>query len=214
MKKCYLYLMFLASFWAYSQTSSSSILTSFHQGAATNCASISAIKLAIGKFGINNVLKEIKTTQTGFHITLKDNSEIDLSTSEILRMSKLNYFVVGSDKDIFDYAQFLYAVMASRKKQMYGINTIQRAATHRIFYHQLSMSTEENLDFLGLRDFVKRINKTDVENYDQIIITNKRHSVFCSKGIYDKFGTPTSVSLFEENHGNSPINLNDNYILN
>jgi len=107
MKRLYLYIIFLACFCAYSQLPSSHIMTSFHQGAATNCASISVIKLAIGRFGINNVLKELKTTQNGFHIILKDNSEIDLSTSEMLRMNKLNYFIVGTDKEIFDYAQFL-----------------------------------------------------------------------------------------------------------
>lgn len=214
MKKLYLYLLISANISAYSQLASSRIITSFHQGAATNCASISAIKLAIVRFGINNVLKEVKTTQTGFHIILKDTSEIDLSTSEVLRMNKLNYFIAGTDKEIFEYAQFLYAVMAKRKQQIKDLSTIQRAATYRIFYHQLSMDTEENLHFLGLRDLVRTINKADVENYDQIIITNSRHSVFSSKGIYDKFGTPTPVNLFKKNHGNSPINLNDNYILN
>lgn len=206
--------MFSVCCYAYSQTDSSVIMTSFYQGGATNCASISAIKLAVGKFGINNVLKEVKTTPTGYHIILKDDSELDLSTSELSRMSKLNYFIAGSDKEIFEYSQFLYAVMAKRKQLVYRMGTIQRAATHRIFYHQLSMDTEENLHFLGLSGFVKKINRTDVENHDQIIITNSRHSVFSSKGIYDKFGTPTPVSLFEKNHGNSPINLNDNYILN
>ncbi len=214
MKKFCLYLMFLYSLCIYSQTASSIIMTSFHQGGATNCASISAIKLAIGKFGINNVLKEIKPTQTGFHVTLRDDSKFDLSASEIARMGKLNYFIAGSNKEIFEYAQFLYAVMAKRKMQINDLGSIQRAATHRIFFHQLSMDTEENLHFLGLSNFVKKINRADVENYDQIIITNSKHSVFSSKGIYDKFGTPTAVSLFEKNHGNSPINLNDNYILN
>lgn len=189
------------------------MMTSFHQGGATNCASISAIKLAIGKFGVNHVLKEVQTTQTGFHIILRDDAAIDLSTSEINRMSRLNYFIAGSDKEVFEYAKFLYAVMAKRKMQIKGIGKIERAATHKIFYHQLSMDTEENLHFLGLSNLVKKINRSDIESYDQIIITNCRHSVFSSKGIYDKFGTPTAVSLFEKNHGNSPINLDDNYIL-
>ena len=213
MKALYFYLAF-SFFTIYSQTTSSNVLTSFHQGEATNCASISAIKLAIAKFGINNVLEKTQKTEQGFHIILKDNSEIDISNLEISRMTELNYFVLGSDKEIFEYAKFLYAVMAKRKQEIYRLRTIQRAARYRILYHQLSMDTEENLLFLGLTNFIQKINKADILNYDQIIITNSKHSVFSSNGTYDKFGSPTSVSLFEKNHGNSPINQNANYILN
>ena len=69
--------MFLLNTNLFAQFTENEIIESFKQG-STNCASISVIKLAISKYGLDNVFKSVKHENGNYHIVTHDLSLIHI----------------------------------------------------------------------------------------------------------------------------------------
>lgn len=210
-------LLFL-NYCSYAQSNESNFITAFSQGRAGNCASIAAIKLSIATYGIQNIFLEEKHINNAYHILMRDSSLVVILDSEILEMdSNQNRFRKGSDREIYNYATFLYAVMAKNKQKQLGLKTIKKA---NIYYkwnfipttnHLLAMDTEKNLDYLGLKGLYKEINRDEVSKFDKIIITSTKHSTFATNGNFDDHGEIVQILDFEKKY--RKLNAYGNYIL-
>lgn len=202
-----------------------SMITCFSQGhhgsGATNCASVSTIKLAITKYGIKVVFLKIDTLQANYIIHLRNGKQTELTQDEIATMENLNKFWYEIESDTVKAAKFMYAVMAKNKfsDPEYHCKSLLKAATESsgLFglggtVYQLNEDTWDNLELLGMDTTkIQKINVTNIQNYPDIIITSSKHSVYASSGTYDEYGTPTPLALFSQEH--REINQNMNYIL-
>jgi len=219
--------LFLTSSIGFCQAPAShtNIITCFSQGhhgsGATNCASVSTIKLALTKYGIKGVFLKIDTLQDKFIIHLRNGKQTELSQDEIATMESLNKFWCRVESDTVKAAKFMYAVMAKNKftDPEYHCKSLLKAATERsgLFglggtIYQLSEDTWDNLELLGMDTTkIQKINAANIQNYPDIIITSSKHSAYVSSGTYDEYGTPRPLALFSQQHRD--INENMNYIL-
>lgn len=201
-----------------------SMITCFSQGHhgsdATNCASVSTIKLALTKYGIKGVFLKIDTLQGKLIIHLRNGKQTELTQDEIATMESLNKFWYEVESDTVKAAKFMYAVMAKNKftDPEYHCKSLVKAATEKTGFiftstiYQLSEDTWDNLELLGLDTAkIQKINVANIQNYPDIIITSSKHSVYASSGTYDEYGTPTPLTQFSREH--RAINQDMNYIL-
>ncbi len=218
MKKVILLLVTLACFCTgicQNNNSYLKIIEAFSQGKAGNCASISSIKLAISTYGINNVFLETKQASGSYEILMRDSTRISITDSELKLMDSNQNRFKKNDDEIYNYAVFLYAIMAKNKQIKENIRSIKKA--NRYFkwgfiptsIHLLSMSTEKNLEYLGLIGLYSNVNKSEVKDKSNIIITSTEHSVYATNGYYDDHGKIEPISKYSAKYG--PINENFNY---
>lgn len=85
---------------------------------AGNCASISVIKLAMRRYGRENVLLHVDSLETGYDVQLRDGTRFTLSKAELASMAGLDKFVPGTDPRFCKSARFIYAVMAKNRLLM------------------------------------------------------------------------------------------------
>lgn len=203
----------------------SNMITCFSQGhagsGATNCASISVIKLAIAKYGLNGVFIKIDTLPSKYVFHLRNGNKTELTATDISTMENLNKFHSTTESDTVKAAKIMYAVMAKNKLQQSNgtFSDLSAAASeqggwflNRYMIYQLVTDTWENFKLLGLELLkIKKIDASEVQNFTDIIITSSRHSAYCSSGTYDDYGTPVPLSEFSGLH--RQLNENMNYIL-
>jgi hypothetical protein len=217
----------LYTFIGYSQTPAvhTNMITCFSQGhagsRATNCASISVIKLAIAKYGINGVFLRIETLPGKYVIHLRNGQQTDLSADELAVMDNLNKFYFVLDSDTVKAARLMYAVMAKNKFLQHPENfrDLTAAASekagwllHHYTIYQLVTDTWENFKLLGIdTSKIKKIDKSVAKNYPDNIITSLKHSAYASFGTYDEYGEPRSLPEFSDLHREQHKDLN--YIL-
>ena len=181
------------------------IFKSFKQDStAGNCASISVIKSAIQTFGIDNVLKSCKQNDSGYLITLRNDSTLFLSLVDEKIVNNLDRIKCDSkDSTFYKKAKFYYAVMAKNNMLLHynTSSTIIDATMHDSIVY-LQRDTEKNIQLLGLDNNFKNIlTKIDSINYiPNIIITNFKHSVYSSLGQFDQYGVNMDNCEFIKKH--------------
>ncbi|MEN5149895.1 hypothetical protein [Pseudomonas orientalis] len=87
----------------------------FWQGIEGNCVTVSAIKLAMMKYGHHpqGIFKLITPTKTGFEVTMQDTFKLHISHEE-LTLARTGSGFEGEDPDVLKDAVFLYAASAKR----------------------------------------------------------------------------------------------------
>ena len=200
-----------------------STITSFSQDSAANCASISVIKLAIAKYGVDGVFKKVDSLADRYRIQLLDDKIIELTKNEEAIMGKIDGFAKGNNEMIFTKAKFIYAVMAKNKMKNYDTSCkkIEDAATRKDLSKPnkikwlLEPDTKTNLSYLGLENLYDSIKVAFINNYKSIIITNYYHSAYSSFGFYDEHGRVRKNCCFTWRHGHwlKPLNTWMNYVL-
>ena len=107
-------------------------------GGGGNCASVALIKASIGTFGFSGVFKSIIIDQQKkrFLIDLIDDDETtyNLSFNNFKYASKMSAFELNKEdevsKNILDFSNFCYAVMAEIKRSTYRRNRKYKRAIH------------------------------------------------------------------------------------
>jgi hypothetical protein len=92
------------------------IFRDFYQGGSGNSVVISAIKLAMMKFGHNphHIYKKIEATADGFNVRMRDGYKLFITHDEIRQAAAASGFIGDGSNDVLVNAQFLYAVSAKR----------------------------------------------------------------------------------------------------
>lgn len=197
--------------------SDSTMIKSFKQGIGRgfvvgNCASISVIKLAIKKYGLDNVLLHVDTLPERYFVELRDGKKIELTKQEEKQINEIDYFSNPNDSAIYRQARFLYAVMAKNKylENAGNYSDIVGSAKRRRFLRgpvYLLGDTEPNLRYLGLENNYDTVDIANINTTSDIILTNYYHSAYSSRGLYDEYGGPTANSKFVSNHGSKKLNV-------
>ncbi len=116
MKKLIIIMLLLIAVSAKCQTDNNTIVRSFHQGAANNCASIAIIKAAMLRFGYDKMYTYKKQGST-YQITLRDGTILNVTESEYAEAKKAAKFILeGSEADVESsglfYAYLSYSIIA------------------------------------------------------------------------------------------------------
>lgn len=173
------------------------LITSFHQGAAGNCASIAVIKLAMSSYGWDRVFVHQDTIlNNNYHIKFRNGDTISLSKEEEKRINLLDLFVEGTNLQVYQQAKFVFAVLAKRKFKMEHLSGIEKAASNLNGGENLGAA--DLFPLLGLSPVALGIDS--LASQDQIIVTSFFHAAFSSKGFYDEYGTKAMLSEFKNNH--------------
>lgn len=181
------------------------IVSSFRQGEAGNCASISVIKSAIQTFGLNGVLKSCIRKETGYDIVLRNRDSLFLSFSDIDLVASVDHFKcdLTFDSTIYNKSRFYYAVMNKyyMKTHLENLLPISQITIHNDGIY-LDMNTENNFMLLGLNNNFRDISNKlkSINKYSNVIITSLFHSAYSCYGYFDQYGKPANIFWFRWKH--------------
>jgi hypothetical protein len=162
-------------------------------GGGGNCASIALIKASIGSFGFSGVFKSIiiDEQKSRFLIDLIDDDETtyNLSFRDYEYASKKSAFELNSEdeisKNIFEFSNFCYAVMAEIKRRTFRRNKRYKRAITDL---NKGESTKYIYELLGLeKEKIEDISINNLKLHKHIVVWNPPHAIYSSEGFYDEF---------------------------
>ncbi|GAA3623285.1 hypothetical protein [Flavivirga jejuensis] len=162
-------------------------------GGGGNCASIALIKAAIGSFGFSGIFRSINvdTQKNRFLINLIDEEEKIYKLSFInfkLAKSKSAFELNNEDdtsKNILEFSNFCYAVMAEIKRRTYrrrrrykrAITDLNKGESTRYIYELLGLEKEK----------IEDVSIENLGSLNHLVVWNPPHAVYSSEGFYDEF---------------------------
>ncbi len=177
-------------------------------GGGGNCASIALIKAAIGTYGFDCVFKKIEVDNTNelFVIYLRDedNASYTLSFFDFqFAKSKSSFELFNNDevsKDVLEFSNFCFAVMAEIRRSAYRINREYRRAINDLNKGEDSRYIHE---LLGVSvESVVNCTIDNLKSYSNLLLWNDDHAVYFDKGLYDE-------AWMSEEDGIAPIETLD-----
>ncbi|MGA9703972.1 hypothetical protein [Pseudomonas sp.] len=127
------------------------IWTGFKQGPDGNCATVSAIKAAMMRFGMSprDIYKKVEPTGDGYNVEMRDGYKLHLTKDEFRQAAEGAQFK-GNDPTMLEEAKFLFAVSAKRAYEKNNDNYAGRSFGHAIQSLNDSEWSLEALQRLGL----------------------------------------------------------------
>ena len=179
--------------------SDSDILQSFKQRPNVgNCAIISVIKSAIQTFGIKGVFKSFEYSTNGIQLILKNDSKIALSREELNDLSEYDKFVLFNNKEIFNEAKLIYAVVAKKKYLDNPNKYLSLKDAAEALNGSEKLGAESIIEILGYK--YRNVPKDSLKFYSNIIIGSNMHAAYSFLGNYDEYGKIASNEDFVRNH--------------
>lgn len=165
------------------------IWSGFYQGAAGNCVTVSAIKVAMMRFGQNpaGIYKSISAVPGGFEVIMRDGYKVFLSHEE-RRKAEHGSKLEGSDQALKDDANFLYAVSAKRA-QMEN-NDMRAGRSFEDAMHSLNdgEAPGQALRRLGLSAYVRQSTAQELAKGAIGTLADNTHSVVAVSESVDNHG--------------------------
>lgn len=162
-------------------------------GGGGNCASIALIKAAIGNFGFSGIFRSIiiDTQKNRFLIDLIDDDETTygISFKNFKSARSKSAFELNNEdeisKDIFEFSNFCYAVMAEIKRRTYrrrrrfkrAITDLNKGESTRYIHELLGLEKEKIVD----------VSIKNLSLYKHIVVWNPPHAIYSGEGYYDEF---------------------------
>ena len=140
------------------------IFGGFFQSENGNCATISAIKASMQRFGQKptDIFKDVKKTANGYHVTMRDGKTVVLTRQE-LQQATQHAGLKGSDPAMIKDASFIYAVSAKRAQ-----NENHEGSGHSYAKALDSLKngeyTKDVFVRLGLKDHVRQGTLRDLQS--------------------------------------------------
>lgn len=180
------------------------ILSSFYQNEANNCASIALIKAAMHKFGYNKILK-YKKEKDNFVLTLRNGQklkidEADLSTARRHAQLGISTGNFAEKDSVILYAHLAYASIAKYIAKHGYYDCEENEGRHLnfkgdfedalIFMSRTSFCTDYCYRLLGLEATTKTTNNYTGTPFSEtgIILYSWRHAVFAIGDKVDCYG--------------------------
>lgn len=171
------------------------VFAGFFQGRNGNCATVSAIKAMMERYGKKetDLFKDVKETKNGYHITLKDGSEVNLTRQEMEAAERHAGFK-GNDPVMKKTAVLAYATSAKKAQE----------ANHENSKYDFSKAldslgngehTKDAFIRLGMKDHIRQGAVSDLQNGRLGIIEKDvagpgtAHSMVVVGGVEDHWGS-------------------------
>ncbi|RQO58264.1 hypothetical protein [Pseudomonas sp. KBW05] len=172
----------------------SDVWSGFYQGANGNCATVSAIKAAMMRFGQKpqDILRKVTERPEGFEVSMRDGFPLTLTHEELAKARQVSQ-LMGADPVLLEDANFLYAVSAKRAQLK---NNDFRARQG----FEVAMQTLNDGDFpgnalrrLGLLAYVRESSAEELAKGAIGTLAGNGHSVAVIDGALDLFGKKESL---------------------
>ncbi|AZE74495.1 hypothetical protein C4K00_4284 [Pseudomonas synxantha] len=170
------------------------IWSGFSQGPDGNCVTVSAIKGAMMKFGQKptDVFKEVKETENGYQVTMRDGFKLDLSKDELKQAARYAQFK-GDNPQMLTDANFMFAASAKRA-QMEGNglddnpNESKKSFAHAMQSLNNGEMPHEALDRLGLKGLYRKSSSSELASGKLGVVAYDRHSMAVIDGKVELWG--------------------------
>lgn len=168
------------------------IFGGFRQGPDGNCVTVSAIKVAMAKFGQSptDIFKEVRKERDGYQVTMRDGYTLYLSQRELYEGAQASRFV-GRDKEMLKDAHFLFAVSAKRAQLENNDGFAALSFTDAV----LSLNDGEDeygpgegLLRLGLSRHIESVPVSELANGELGMVNRRGHSVAVIEGVEEVYG--------------------------
>ncbi len=168
------------------------IFGGFRQGPGGNCVTVSAIKVAMAKFGQSptDIFKEVRKERDGYQVTMRDGYSLFLSQQELSQGARASRFV-GRDKEMLKDAHFLFAVSAKRAQLENNDGTAKRSFTHAL--RSLNNGEDEygpgeGLLRLGLSRHIESVPVSQLADGELGMVNRRGHSAAVINGVEEFYG--------------------------
>ncbi|WP_411392466.1 hypothetical protein [Pseudomonas sp. MPB23] len=173
------------------------IWSGFRQGPDGNCVTVSAIKVAMHRFGQSptDIFKTVTKTDGGYRVVMRDDFQLSLTDQELQQGARGSQFA-GPDKGMLKDAQFLFAVSAKRAQMENNDRTAGRsfqAAIRSLNDGEDETGPGEGLQRLGLRKHMKRVSVRDLARGQLGMCNRTGHSVAVIDGREELWGRQGSA---------------------
>ena len=176
-------------------TDSGKIWDGFYQGVQSNCVTVSAIKAAIIRFGQvpSGIYKHIQVTEQGFDVLMRDSFRVQLTHDEVRQAAAASTFR-GTDPQLLDYANFLYAVSA--KRAQWENNDFRGRQSYSVALETLNDGEHpgEALRRLGLYGYLRESTVEALAGGAVGTLADSAHSVAVINGTLDLYGLPLDLA--------------------
>ncbi len=173
---------------------SGDVFAGFFQGQNGNCSTVSAIKAMMQRYGKKetDIFKDVKETQNGYHITMKDGSEVDLTKQEMQEAERHAGFQ-GNDPEMKKTAIMAYAASAKKAEEANHENS-QGSFSKALDSLNNGELTKDAFIRLGMKDHIRQGTVSDLENGQLGIIEKDvagpgtAHSMVVVGGVEERWG--------------------------
>ncbi|WDU63920.1 hypothetical protein LRS56_05180 [Pseudomonas poae] len=164
----------------------------FRQGPGGNCVTVSAIKVAMVKFGQSptDIFEDVQKEGDGYRVVMRDGYVLQLSKAELDTAAQRSKFV-GRDKEALKDAHFLFAVSAKRAQLENNDGYAGmgfRAAIHSLNDGEDEQGPGEGLLRLGLRQHIKRVPVSELASGVLGMVNRRGHSAAVINGVEELYG--------------------------
>ncbi len=171
------------------------IIASFRQSETSgNCVTVAVIKASVEVFGLTGVFKTINREPDQTTVTQRDGITLTVTNEEFDLASSKSEFVLGGNKQLYDFANFAFAIMAKRAQRAHheGAITYEEAIDALLNGESYSKGPE----WLGLEQYVQKIRKQDIWKFAGVVGASEKHCFLASFGWQDVYGKPDKISQF------------------
>ena len=173
------------------------IWSGFRQGPYGNCVTVSAIKVAMHRFGQSptDIFKVVTKTDGGYRVVMRDDFQLSLTDQELAQGARGAQFD-GPDRGMLKDAQFLFAVSAKRAQMENNDRTAGRsfqAAIRSLNDGEDETGPGEGLQRLGLKQHMKRVSVRDLARGQLGMCNRAGHSVAVINGREELWGRQGSA---------------------
>ncbi|WP_298423282.1 hypothetical protein [uncultured Kordia sp.] len=172
------------------------IIKAFKQGGEGNCVAIAIIKAGIEIFGINKIFIH-GWEGNDCKVLMKDDYTLNITKEELTLASEGSKFMLLNDKEVFDYANLCFAVMAKRAQKEENDDLPNMTYTEAIETLNNGEWYTHGADWLGLRYHIKNIKRRNIERYKGAVGASRKHCFFVSEGKEDNYGRVDNINIFE-----------------
>lgn len=168
------------------------IWSGFRQGPDGNCVTVSAIKVAMYRFGQSptDIFKSVSKTNEGYRVVMRDEFQLTLTGQELAQAAQHAQFN-GQDRGMLKDAQFLFAASAKRAQMENNDGTAGRsfhAAIRSLNNGEDERGPGEGLLRLGLKQHMKRVSVRDLARGQLGMCNRTGHSVAVINGREELWG--------------------------
>lgn len=165
------------------------IWSGFSQGPDGNCITVSAIKAAMMQYGQKptDVFKEVKETNRGYDVTMRDGFRLSLSRDE-LRQAATHARFKGDDPAMMTDANFMYAASAKRAQMENNDGSAGRSFMAAMNSLNDGEHAREGLDRLGLRGRYRPATDAELRNSKVGTVEYNGHSMAVINGRIELWG--------------------------
>ena len=173
------------------------IWSGFRQGPDGNCVTVSAIKVAMVRFGQSptDIFKSVTRNDGGYRVVMRDDFQLTLTDSELAQGAQGAKFN-GPDKEMLKDAQFLFAASAKRAQMENNDRTAGRsfhAAVRSLNDGEDETGPGEGFLRLGLRKHMKRVSVSELARGQLGMCNRTGHSVAVINGREELWGRQGSA---------------------